>query len=77
MIKWKWFELDLLENENCTLLERVKAMAIYIWNHAKPNITDTEKLNRWEEVDAQALSTILTPNGQAGWTLKCQDSLDV
>ena len=35
----------------------------------KPNITDTEKLNRWEEVDAQALSTILmniAPNVQAG-----------
>src|SRR5882724_9589211 len=35
----------------------------------KPNATDTEKLNRWEEVDAQALSTILmniAPNVQAG-----------
>ena len=35
----------------------------------KPNATDTEKLTKWEEVDAQALSTILmniTPNVQAG-----------
>src|SRR5882724_1739425 len=35
----------------------------------KSNITDTEKLNRWEEVDTQALSTILmniAPNVQAG-----------
>jgi len=35
----------------------------------KPNTTDTEKLTKWEEVDAQALSTILmniTPNVQAG-----------
>ena len=35
----------------------------------KPGITATEKLFRWEEVDAQALSTTLmniTPNVQAG-----------
>src|SRR5882724_6297021 len=35
----------------------------------KPNTTDTEKLTKWEEVDTQALSTILmniTPNVQAG-----------
>jgi len=35
----------------------------------KPSITDTEKLNTWEEIDTQALLTILmnmTPNVQAG-----------
>jgi len=41
----------------------------------KPNATDTEKLNRWEEVDAQALSTILmniAPNVQA--SLDCSSA---
>src|SRR5882724_1529671 len=41
----------------------------------KPNTTDTEKLARWEEVDVQALSTILmniAPNVQAG--LDCSSS---
>src|SRR5882724_12847070 len=36
---------------------------------SKPDTTTTEKLTKWEEVDAQALSTILmniTPNVQAG-----------
>ena len=35
----------------------------------KPTTTDIDKLTKWEEVDAQALSTILmniTPNVQAG-----------
>jgi len=35
----------------------------------KPNTTETKKLTKWEEVDAQALSTILmniTLNVQAG-----------
>jgi len=44
-----------------------------LWPHItgtipKPNTTETEKLNKWEEVNTQALSTILmniTPNVQA------------
>ena len=41
----------------------------------KPNIAEEDKYNKWEEVDAQALSTILmniTPNVQAG--LDCSSS---
>ena len=41
----------------------------------KPSITDTEKLNRWEEIDAQALSTIMmniSPNFQA--SLDCSSA---
>jgi len=35
----------------------------------KPNVTEVDKLERWEEIDAQVLSTILmniVPNVQAG-----------
>jgi len=32
----------------------------------KPGITDTEKLTRWEDVDAQAILMNITPKVQAG-----------
>jgi len=44
-------------------------MALYNWDYPQPNVTETKKLTKWEEVNVQALSTILmniTPNIQAG-----------
>jgi len=75
MIKWKWLQLDFLEDENCTLPERVNLWPYISGTIPKPSITDTEKINKWEEVDTQALSTILmniTPNVQA--SLDCSST---
>jgi len=61
--------LDLLEDPNNSLSERVKALALHIWKLSKPSATEPNKLMKWEEVDAQALFTILmniVPNIQAG-----------
>jgi len=44
-------------------------MAVHLWNYAKATTINVEKLVKWEEVNAQALSMILmniVPNMQAG-----------
>jgi len=62
--------LDLLEDTNSSLPEGLKVVAVYISGTIpKPRVTKTEKLIRWEGIDAQSLSTILmniTSNVQAG-----------
>jgi len=60
-------QLDVLENSNHP--KRIETMALYIGNRTKTPDLDIDKLAKWEEIDAQALSMILmniVPNVQAG-----------
>jgi len=61
--------LDLLEDLNHAILEGIETMAIHSGTKPKPTSSNVEKLEKWEEFDAQALSMILMNivlNVQAG-----------
>jgi len=63
------FKLDLLEDPNGPLPEMVKVVAIWIWNSTKTWRHQNQESDQMEEINAQALTTILmniTLNVQAG-----------
>ena len=69
MTEQGWLQLDVLENSNHPILKRVEIMALHIRNHTKTTDMDVDKLVKWEEINAQALSMTLmntVPNVQAG-----------
>src|SRR5882672_7231983 len=69
MFKRRWIKLDFWKTRIIPYLKGSRLWPYISGTVPKPTTTDVDKLVKWEEIDAQALSVILmniAPNVQAG-----------